>query len=415
MSKPNHESVRIHELEDKVAQLTSLVEHLAPSASSGTTAVTSAEAEVAPATTSSRRGMLKLAGAAAAGAVAVAVGGNVTQVAALDGAPINAGQTTSTTPASRETTDLVYENSLVPLVAGFLPLSTVNANIFTIRDQPSGISLGDPSNSGFPAAIGGYSYRTVANGVYGFTATTGAGVVGVGSGAIASGVFGTVQSAAATGSGVFGKSDATAIGVSAGVRARSEKGPALLLEATATGIPTTGTWAAGAIVPDTTGNLWYCTVGGTPGTWKNLVPQPIVFPTAGTFTGVVPTRVYDSREALPSQGLLATGTSRTLSIKDGRAIAGGAVTLPDLVPNGAKAITANVTVVNTVSAGFLAVNPGGNTTVSAATVNWFSSGQILNNGVNITINPVNREVTVIAGGGTGAATDFVIDVTGYIL
>jgi hypothetical protein len=81
-------------------------------------------------------------------------------------------------------------------------------------------------------------------------------------------------------------------------------------------------------------------------------------------------------------------------------------------PVGATAVTANVTVVNTVVSGFLAVNPGGDTVVKAATINWSAAGQVLNNGVNLTLDG-SRQVTVIAGGLPGAQTDFVIDLTGY--
>jgi len=49
---------------------------------------------------------------------------------------------------------------------------------------------------------------------------------------------------------------------------------------------------------------------------------------------------------------------------------------------------------------------------SELTVNWFGSGQILNNGVTLTLN-AQRELTIIAGGDTTAGTHIVIDVTGY--
>jgi hypothetical protein len=158
---------------------------------------------------------------------------------------------------------------------------------------------------------------------------------------------------------------------------------------------------------DNTGRLWYCTVAGTPGTWKEL--------TKPSFNPITPKRVYDSRDPLPSQGALAAGQNRTVSIKDGRVLGTGAVDVANLVPAGATAITANVTVANTAGSGFLAINPGGNTTVGAAAINWFGAGQVLNNGVTLSINATTREVTVIAGGGAGASVDFIIDVTGYFL
>jgi hypothetical protein len=39
------------------------------------------------------------------------------------------------------------------------------------------------------------------------------------------------------------------------------------------GPPTTGTWATGAIVLDSAYVFWKCTVGGTPGTWRNMLTE----------------------------------------------------------------------------------------------------------------------------------------------
>lgn len=109
---------------------------------------------------------------------------------------------------------------------------------------------------------------------------------------------------------------------------------------------------------------------------------------------------------------MSSGGNRLVSVASGRTLDTGAVNAPNVVPVGATAIACNVTVDRTQNQGFLAVNPGGNTTVSASTINWFASNQTLANGVIVTIS-ASREVTVIAGG--GGATDFIIDVTGYFL
>ena len=101
-----------------------------------------------------------------------------------------------------------------------------------------------------------------------------------------------------------------------------------------------------------------------------------------------------------------------MSVRDRRSTVDGVVALADFVPAGATAIAANVTVVNTVGAGFLTANPAGVHEINAATINWSATGQILNNGVILTLDAA-RELNVIAGGGASASTDFVIDVTGY--
>ena len=161
------------------------------------------------------------------------------------------------------------------------------------------------------------------------------------------------------------------------------------------------------------GDLWFCVASGTPGTWRRLTGAAAGTGFNSGFNAVTPGRLYDSRGMTPA-GALVAGSTRDLILRD-RVDAGTyVVNAANYVPAGAVALACNVTVVNTVSAGFLSVNPLADTTVHAATINWSASGQILNNGVNITLGG-DRQVTVIAGGNAGASTDFVIDVTGYYL
>ena len=79
-------------------------------------------------------------------------------------------------------------------------------------------------------------------------------------------------------------------------------------------------------------------------------------------------------------------------------------------PNGTTAITCNLAVVETTDAGYLTLNPGGTTNVGAASINWYTNAQTLDNGTVAAI-AADRTVTVIAvGGGT---TRFIIDITGH--
>ncbi|MGW2724783.1 hypothetical protein [Streptomyces sp. NPDC001492] len=43
---------------------------------------------------------------------------------------------------------------------------------------------------------------------------------------------------------------------------------------TATGAPTTGTWAVGDVLQDSAGSWWFCTTAGTPGTWTSPPATP---------------------------------------------------------------------------------------------------------------------------------------------
>ena len=132
-----------------------------------------------------------------------------------------------------------------------------------------------------------------------------------------------------------------------------------------TEVPATGLHYAGELHTND-GGLYYCVTGGSPGTWRALA-RPT---SAGALVPVAPARVYDSRHDLtymgPPNHPIGTGQTRTVSVAHKVDATGSIVTL-DYVPAGVTAIAYNLTVVNTVGTnGWLAVNPGGNVTVSAS-------------------------------------------------
>lgn len=276
------------------------------------------------------------------------------------------------------------------------------ASIYAVQSVNSRAAiLGEATGTGYGWAVYGKNSSSQGIGVYGLnTGTAGVGVYGEHK-------AGTTEA----GTGVIGKSN-SGVGVSGQGGtfdfATGSSGRFLFNHNAFAANPPTGASSVGTIGRDSAGNLWYSPASGQ---YRKLAGTG----TAGAFHALTPGRVYDSRAALPNTGALSAGGTRTLSMADKRDLTTGAVTTANFVPAGATAIACNVTVVNTAGGGFLAVNPGGTTEVSAATINWSASGQILNNGVIVTLNAANREVTVVAGGGAGAQTDFVIDVTGYFL
>jgi hypothetical protein len=154
------------------------------------------------------------------------------------------------------------------------------------------------------------------------------------------------------------------------------------------------------------GVLWYCVESGTPGKWRTLAAPN----SAGSFYAVTPARVYDSRVGTYSpNGVLSGGQNRTISVANSYNVSGTLVT-SNFIPAGATAVFANVTVVDTVGAGYLVINPGGTTAVAASTINWSANGQVLANGISLTLN-ASREITVVNG--SGGSTQFIIDITGY--
>ena len=308
---------------------------------------------------------------------------------AQNGPAFNAHRTTGST------TGVQYSEN-----AGLIAETTIKDN-----DGVIGFCAGGPMSSG----VHGFSFD-------------GRGVVGSGDQGV--GVLGEIRTGnsgensiavqadnESTGAGVIGvKATATASTAGLGGSFAGSLAPLLLVPAKANGAPKSGTHAAGELYVDAKGDLYYCRAAGSPGTWVNLLSAPPA--TAAALHPVSPARVYDSREPQPDPGALGTGQTRTISVADGRAISGGAVTVPNLVPPGATAVAYNFTVTNTVGAGFLTLNPGGNTTVTSSAINWSTSGQILTTGSLVSAN-ANREVTVIAGG--PGATDFLLDVVGYYL
>lgn len=84
--------------------------------------------------------------------------------------------------------------------------------------------------------------------------------------------------------------------------------PPILAGGTASGAPTTGRHVAREIVIDETGEGWYCTVGGTPGTWVTMKG-------AGGGGSVATDTIFDAKGDLPvgtgadAASRLAVGTN----------------------------------------------------------------------------------------------------------
>lgn len=109
-----------------------------------------------------------------------------------------------------------------------------------------------------------------------------------------------------------------------------------------------------------------------------------------------PERVYDSRNG---DGPLSGGQTRTVNL--------GASTGGEVFLEGQAGVMLNVTVVNTVGAGFLSLYSAAVATPpGSSSVNWSASGQIL---ANMTMVAIDQGSVKITAGG-GGSTDIVIDV-----
>jgi len=162
-----------------------------------------------------------------------------------------------------------------------------------------------------------------------------------------------------------------------------------------------GAHATGELLADGAGDLWACVVGGSPGEWRKLAGGT----TAGAFHAISPRRVYDSREGA---GKLQPGAGgeRTISVANATAGTGGG----EVVPAGAVAVAITFTVTNTEGGGgFVSVRPAGTPYAGTSSINWFGPDQNIGTTV-ISALGGNRQLTLQGG---NAATDVVVDVTGY--
>jgi hypothetical protein len=161
-------------------------------------------------------------------------------------------------------------------------------------------------------------------------------------------------------------------------------------------ITLTNAHQVGELYEDETGVLWICVAAGSPGAWRELAGPA----SAGAFHPIAPQRVYDSRP------------DRTLAVDQDRVISVATSTagVADVVPVGATAIAATVTVTDTErGGGFVSIRPQGSTDNGTSSINWWGPGQSLATTV-ITGLGANREIVAKAGANV---THLIVDVTGY--
>lgn len=308
------------------------------------------------------------------------------------------------------------------------------------------LRIGEANEGTAATLLGGGSYFAVTNGSGGgfggepasivgrTTLTSGVGVYGEGNGDNTWGVLGVNLSddgyvaieglsLGSGGTAVYGF-DFSSADPGVGVHGRSNRGTGVLAQGAALDLladesgrirlgadgvasPPAGASVVGTIARDAGGTLWCCVTSGTPGTWREVAGPT----TAGSFHAITPVRVFDSRVGgFPNSGVFTPGSTRTVSVADGRNQATGSVTAANAVPAGATAVTYNVTATNTTGGSFLAVVPGDVTTTDVSTLNWAGAGVSIAN-ASVSKLDGSRQLRIIAG--PGGNVDVIIDITGY--
>lgn len=317
-------------------------------------------------------------GAAALAVAAVAGVGSSSRVSADNGSDLVIGVSNTGTATTRLSGGSTFK------VEGGTSDTDGNISVYGVNNSSSGIGVA--GDSGASAGRGVYGHADGSNGigVYGeFTGGptySGAGIVGesnLGTGVIGRGTSYDLFAA-----------DSGKIGI------------------TSSSVNASSVGSVGTLARDSSGVLWYCYAGNK---WQRVGGSAV----AGSFTAIAPTRVYDSRRAgyAPNNGLMTAGTSRVVSVKDGRDDDGNVVTA-NIVPAGATAVTYNVTVANTSARSFLSVVPGDVASTTASTINWVGPGEAIANG-SLSKLDGSRQLNLIPG--PNGTFHCIIDITGYYL
>lgn len=333
--------------------------------------------------TGSRRRLLRLAGAMAAGGVAAAVLG-AEQAAAVDGITITAGAATSTA----NFTQVSYTGA------------STNGHQFLFRGPSTSMTA---ASTQLNSVLGGVSNGLAAS-VLAYNEGAGPGLRCQSLTGVAMTVTGWQHQAAAF------NTNSGATNPTISVAHDSGGNQFVLLGGSA---PYSRAFASqqGSIAAEN-GNVWWCVTAGTPGQWRKLAGPA----SAGAFHAIATARVYDSRKDMTpmTNGTLGTGASRLISVADKRDPTSGSVTTADVVPDKASAVAYNLTAVGTVGTnGFLAVEPGDAPTFGGSTINWSAAGITIANASTAKLD-ATRQLKVFCGG-TSTSCHFIIDIVGYYL
>lgn len=229
-----------------------------------------------------------------------------------------------------------------------------------------------------PASIGVYGVADEYMGVRG-DATTGYGVFGY-----ASGSGTAVQGSSTSGIGGYFSGGTVAVVLGGGGGAPPQQAVA---------------HSVGSLTVDGNGDLWYCAVAGTPGTWRRLAGAG----TTGALS-VLPasTRIYDSRA-----GLAPVGVAKGRFVDHEQRVIDA--TLGGAVPAGASAVLLNATATDTNPGGYFSFFANGVAWPGTSSLNWALPNSTV---ANLAVVPVDAAARFVARCEGPGGADLVIDCIG---
>ncbi|HEX6817255.1 MAG TPA: hypothetical protein VF120_02700 [Ktedonobacterales bacterium] len=285
----------------------------------------------------------------------------------------------------------------------------------------SGVAGTTSSASSYGVSGINTSSSSGATGVYGSTsAATGSGVYGTSTSGNGYGVYGS--GVGSDDIGVHGKSG----GAGAGVYGTSAFGPAVEgnspsgldvvasgsgriqqhLQASA-GAPTSGGHSAGEQIRDSNGELWLCTVSGSPGTWVRVAHLVTGLIGGATSYLTKPTRLLDTRGDSPSA--VQNGGGPISSAAPYTLVVAGVTNSHDgvAIPSAAAGAIGKVTVISGAGgSGFVALVPSGSGTPTTGTLPY-SANQTIATSFNVGLGGSPGALDIYVG---GSSVDVVIDI-----
>jgi hypothetical protein len=141
----------------------------------------------------------------------------------------------------------------------------------------------------------------------------------------------------------------------------------------------------------------------------------VVQASGSVYHALAPARVLDSRPTggvITNMGLtgkFTVGSVRTFAVAGARYVGGGTNVA---VPNGATAITGNLTMVGATAGGIVALGPTESAGGDVTTVT-FAAGDIRATGVTMGLGPSGTLAAVFRSASAGASVNLILDVTGY--
>ena len=189
--------------------------------------------------------------------------------------------------------------------------------------------------------------------------------------------------------------------------------PLRLTPSGATGAPSAGAHTAGELYVDSNGQLFFCTAGGTSGTWVQLsATAPPATPRPVFITLQTPDRFVDTRSGLGGvTGPLPGDATHVFQMTGRNGLSGNAALQ---IPDAATAIVGNLTVVGAAGiplGSFVTLWPGG-TRPTVSNVN-VGPGAVVANSYVVGLGSTGGHGSVSVY--NQSAGDYILDVTGYYI